>query len=126
MWVKEESDIAGVALEYFETLFKAGTCERVEECLNVVNSKITPDMQQVLSSTFCVEEVKIALFQMGPTKALEPDGMNALFYQKFWHVVGDMVVNAVLDFLNFGHMVLEINSTYIVLIPKIKPPEKNV
>ena len=124
VWVEEESDIAGVALEYFETLFKAGTCERLEECLNGVNSKITPDMQQVLSSMFCAEEVKTALFQMGPTKAPGPDGMNALFYQKFWHVVGDMVVNAVLDFLNSGHMVLEINSTYIVLIPKIKSPEK--
>ena len=118
VWVEEESDIAGVALEYFETLFKAGTCERLEECLNGVNSKITPDMQQVLSSMFCAEEVKTALFQMGPTKAPGPDGMNALFYQKFWHVVGDMVVNAVLDFLNSGHMVPEINSTYIVLIDR--------
>ena len=34
VWVEDESDIAGVALEYFETLFKAGTCERLEECLN--------------------------------------------------------------------------------------------
>ena len=50
--------------------------------------------------------------------------MNALFHQKFWHVVGDMVINAVLDFLNFGYMVPKINYTHIVLIPKIKSPEK--
>ena len=45
--------------------------------------KVTPDMQQILSSDFTTEEIKTAVFQMGPTKAPRPDGMNALFYQKF-------------------------------------------
>ena len=101
VWVEEEDDIAGVAVEYSENLFKAGTCERVEECLNTVTPKIIPDMQYVLSSTFSADEVKTALFQMGPKKAPRPDGMNALFYQKCWQVVGDMVVNAVLDFFKY-------------------------
>jgi len=61
---------------------------------------------------------------MGPTKATGPDGMNALFYQNFWHVVGDNVVTAVLDYLNSGIMSPSINHTNIVLIPKAKTPEK--
>ena len=81
-------------------------------------------MMVVLSSEFTVEEVKVALLQMGPTKAPGPDGMNALFYQKFWHIVGDDMVFAMLDFLNNDHMLLEINHSNIVLIPKVKVPKK--
>ena len=78
----------------------------------------------MLSSDFTAEEVEVALFQMGPTKAPGLDGMNALFYQKFWHVVGETITMAVLDFLNSGNMVPDINHTNIVLIPKVKNPEK--
>ena len=81
-------------------------------------------MQQTLTSNFTTNEIKAALFQMGPTKAPWPDGMDALFFQKFWHIVGTTVVNAVLDYFNFGIMSPDINHTHIVLIPKIKSPEK--
>lgn len=46
------------------------------------------------------------------------------FYQKYWHIVGDDVIAVVLDFLNSDNMILEINYTYIVLIPKVKSLEK--
>ena len=61
---------------------------------------------------------------MGPTKAPGSNGMNAHFYHKFWHVVGDDVIAAILDFLNSGNMNLDINYTHIVLIPKVKSLEK--
>ena len=117
-------EVVGVASAYFDNLFQAGTKDQMEECLNAVQSKVTDDMQEFLSSEFTAEEVKVALFQMGPTKAPGPDGMNALFYQKFWHVVGNNVVLAVLDFLNNGNMIPDINHTNIVLIPKVKNPER--
>ena len=123
-WVDEIKDIAKVAVEYFDSLFCASSCDQVVECLNTVSGKVTPDMQEILSSDFSAEEIKAAVFQMGPTKALRLDGMNALFYQKFWHVVGETIVTAVLDFLNDGIMLPAINHTNIVLIPKVKNPEK--
>ena len=62
----------------------------MEECLNAVQSKVIDDMQEFLCSEFTAEEVKVALFQMGPTKAPGPDGMNALFYQNFGMLLGIM------------------------------------
>ena len=110
-------------MDYFETIFHSGTCERMEECLNTVPQRMSADMREELSRPSTVEKVKATLFQMGPTKASGLDGMNALFYQKYWHIVGDSVVLAVLDFLNNGNMLPDINHTNIVLIPKVQNPE---
>ena len=44
---------------------------------------VTDDIWEFLSTEFTTKEVKVALFQMGPTKAPRPNGMNALFYKKF-------------------------------------------
>ena len=38
--------------------------------------------------------------------------------------MGDIVVTIVLDFLNFGNMIPDINHTNIFLIPKVKNLEK--
>ena len=122
--MEDIEDVAGVAVQYFNHLFSRGPCSRIEECLEAIPHKVISEMQQILTDEFNEDEIKAALFQMGSTKAPGPDGMNALFYQKFWHIVGDIVVSAVLEFLNDGHMMPELNHTHIVLIPKIKNPAK--
>ena len=96
----------------------------MDECLSVVPHKITVETHQTLTSEFSADEIKTALFQMIPTKAPCPDGMNALFFQKYWHIVGNNVIDTVLDFLESGHIVPGINSTNIVLILKVKSPKK--
>ena len=78
-WVEELEEVVEVATDYFNNLFSVGKADQMEECLNTVPIKVTDNMQEVLLGEFTAEEVKVALFQMGPTKALGPDGMNALF-----------------------------------------------
>ena len=124
VWVDRIEDVAEVAVQYFENLFSSGTCDRVEDCLNAVKHRLSSDMLNILSEEFSADEVKTVLFQIGPTKAPGLNGMNALFYQKFWHIVGTNITNAVLDFLNTGVMLLELNYNHTVLIPKVKSPEK--
>ena len=77
--MEEVEDIARVAVDYFDNLFSAGSCHQMEECLSTVSAKVTTDMQEMLSGDFTVDEIKEAVFQMGPTKAPGPDDDSLLF-----------------------------------------------
>ena len=81
-------------------------------------------MNHDLIKDFSAEEVRTALRQMHPTKAPELDGMSAIFYQKYWDIVGIDVTNMVLNVLNSNASLHDINDTYITLVPKVNMPSK--
>ena len=49
--------------------------------------------------------------------------MPPLFYQSYWHVIGENVTQSVISSLNSGKILESINHTFITLIPKVKNPE---
>lgn len=50
------------------------------------------------------------------------DGYLALIYKKYWHIVGEEISHYCLKVLNGRKEVEDINSTSIVLIPKVNDP----
>lgn len=50
------------------------------------------------------------------------DRIPALFYKKFWSIVGDQTTEACLQILNNGVSLDEVNNTIIHLIPKLSNP----
>lgn len=73
-----------------------------------------------------VTEAKIiqAFQGINPDKAPGPDGYNAYFFRHTWEVVGKDVIEAVKHFFKGGHMLKEINGTFLTLIPKIRGANK--
>lgn len=60
---------------------------------------------------------------MHPCKAPGPDGMHVIFYQWFWHIIGDDVYVHVSNILHGGDFSQLDNKTNIALIPKVKSPK---
>ena len=83
-------------------------------------------MNESLDWVFTKEKVVTALKQIHPTKAPGPDGMSALFYQKYWNIMGNGITNMVLNVLNNNVSVAELNKTNISLIPKTNSPKKMI
>lgn len=73
-----------------------------------------------MRNSFTFQEVKEAMFHMHPLKAPGPGGLPALFFQKYWHIVGAEVSNLVLDVLNHNRDPRSLNNTHIALILKCK------
>ena len=70
--------------------------------LNTMEPKVSPEMNEQLDSRFVAEDVRAAVFHMAPSKSPGADGMSALFYQKYWSIVGDEVTTTCFGFLNEG------------------------
>ena len=124
-WYDSIDGIAEVAVSYFKNLYTTSYPTCILEVLDTIPTKVIADMNQLLIQEFTREEVKAALKQMHPTKALSPDGMSAIFLPKYWGIVDNDVICMFLNVLNSNMSMVEINETNTTLVPKIKnPPQK--
>ena len=115
--------MSGLVNHYFHNMFTSSNPMGIDQVVNVVDRIVTADMNRWLMREFDASEVRQALFQMHPTKAPGPDGMSAIFFQTYWHIVGNDFTSAIIDFLNSSNMLSAVNFTHIVMIPKTKSPE---
>ena len=120
--VREEKELQEVATNYFLDLFSSSAGTRTAELLDHVDPIVNPAMNEMLLKDFTVEEVRGALDSFGDLKAPGLDGMPALFYKKYWDVIGGKITEEVLNVLNGGDMPEGWNETCIVLIPKVTNP----
>jgi hypothetical protein len=59
------------------------------------------------------------MFSLKNNKAPGPDGFNAGFFKRIWHIVGEDVINTVNSFFQTRRMLKEMNATTISLISKV-------
>ncbi|GMI81993.1 hypothetical protein HRI_001868600 [Hibiscus trionum] len=117
-----EQEMGQVARNYFTDLFTTkgvGDCSRI---LEGVACCIDNDMNNKLTRDFDKAEFWEAVKSMQPLKAAGEDGLGALFYQKFWHVLGNDVVEFCTSVLAGTIPMSVFNHTRIVLIPKNDSP----
>ncbi|KAA3466249.1 reverse transcriptase [Gossypium australe] len=120
--IVEDTELQEVAKNYFEKLFSSEGVADPKRILEGIDSSISPEMNEVLNSPFTADEILVALKGMGPLKVPGSDGFPALFFQKYWHIVGKEVLEFCLGVLNDGKGVVSANSTDIMLIPKTSHP----
>ncbi|XP_074346736.1 uncharacterized protein LOC141685541 [Apium graveolens] len=126
-WIQDEDGVNKIIQKFYQSLFTSSSpnVEKIEELLGAVNPIVTEEMNRKLEKDFSMKEVKNSVFSIAADKSPGPDGMNAMFYQHFWDIVGMLVSKAVLDCLNGEADLVSINGTLVTLISKVNEPRKN-
>ena len=119
-----EEGVAGILTSYYEQLFSSSNPISIEDAVTDIPNSMDAEMNQYLTTKYTRAKVERVVNQMKPFKAQGPYELPPLFFQKYWRVVGDDVVAAVLNCLQSGVIPPSINYTFITLIPKVKSPTK--
>ncbi len=111
--------IAALLFDFFRK--QLGECPCASAGINLVSLYQSPYPgfnPLELQDHFEQDEVRFAVFSSTPDKAPGPDGFPMLFFQKFWPVLKDDLMDFFSQFF-IGALNLEsLNESWICLIPK--------
>lgn len=65
---------------------------------NILTPRVTPEMNECLTSIPSDSEIMEAVLSINGAKALGPDGFSAKFYQSYWHIIRSDVIRDVKQF----------------------------
>lgn len=84
-WKEEDSEMERVATTCFEDLFQASPqhLEATDQILEATSRCISEVRNAKLMVPFTRDEIYAVVRSMHPTKAPGPNGMQAIFYQKY-------------------------------------------
>ena len=82
--------------------------------------EIGGDVATKLEDPFSIEEVFVALSNLNGDKAPGPDGFSIAFWQFSWDFVKEEIMRFFKEFHEHNKFVRSLNSTFLVLVPKIE------
>ncbi|XP_056685556.1 uncharacterized protein [Spinacia oleracea] len=124
-WKDTADEVSEAFLDYYRMLLGSTHDHRAPVLKQIVQqgSVCQDHHKNILNAPYTADEVKNALFSIPGVKAPGPDGFGSYFYKDARHIVGDEVIAAILDMLQNGKLLKEVNHTVITLIPKTKCPK---
>eukprot|EP00253_Pinus_taeda_P034134 PITA_34134 len=128
--IKEEGDIhkdfdhiKGAAFTHFQKLYSEDKDpSHYPELLENIPAVISQRRNEFLEAKVTKDEVKKALFNMDPNKALGPDGFSARFLQACWSIIEKDLFKMVQKSQNIQKIGGSTNSAFLALIPRKKVP----
>ncbi|GKV49874.1 hypothetical protein SLEP1_g56597 [Rubroshorea leprosula] len=121
--VEEVSSLKEEIAAFYENLFKEEQGER-PKLEGVCFKQVQPVDNRQLIEAFTAEEIKAAIWECDSSKAPGPDGFNFRFVKSEWEVIKEDVIDFLQEFHKNSKMVRGLNSSFIVLVPKVDNPQR--
>ncbi|KAG5580314.1 hypothetical protein H5410_050941 [Solanum commersonii] len=123
-WIQGDEHIAEAACMHFQNIF-TGEDKHIDEVpMNCIPRIVTQEQNDSLKAIPTIEELKEVVFSMNPNSAAGPDGMNGCFFQKCWSIIKHDLLAVIQAFFNGQMMPKYFSHACLVLLPKVKNPNK--
>ena len=121
-WLVDNEIIKQHATSFFSDLYTSETLAfrpyPIRGCFPILDAVLT----QGLTTPIEDNEIRQTIFSMKPLKAPGVDGLHVIFYQTQWHIIGHSFCKFIKHSFSSGSIPKEINTTLLVLIPKVDHP----
>ena len=119
-WIQGTDMVAKEIVHFYKDLFTSEPTHLPEDLDGIIQPIVTEADNELLCTIPLEEEVREVVFSMGSYKAPGPDGFSLIFFKHDWDVIGEEVVESVQAFFREGHLLRQLNHTFIRLIPKFQ------
>jgi hypothetical protein len=99
-WISDRRLIGNSFCNHFAHLFSSSGPSVSSEYIPLFDPVITDEIHQDICGLPLEQEIFEALLNIGAIKAPGANGFTALFYQTYWSIVKEMVLNCVWDFFS--------------------------
>jgi len=118
----DEQEIGQLATSYYEQLLSPTPSPLAEDITSLYPTTISDTSRCRANLPITNDDIKNALFSIPDNKSSGPDGYNALFFKKSWHLIGVDFIAAVRYFFSHNSLPRCVNATRVALVPKIENP----
>ena len=122
-WTYSPGDIENLITSHFISLY---TIESICSLSTILFPNIDTPLLHVedpLLQNITTQEIHVAINSFKPHKASNPDGFHPIFFQCFWHTLGNSICSFIRNVFTNRNIPSELNSTLLCLIPKTLKPE---
>lgn len=115
--LERKEEIINHIKEYFVSLYSKDAWER-PSLDNLEFAGIGDEKAQWLERKFEEEEVRQAIFSLAGDKAPGPNGFPMAFFQSFWVMLKDDILEFLEDFHEKGKLPKGMGASFIAFVPK--------
>jgi hypothetical protein len=117
--ITDTSLLAHHVVNYFKNVFCTNFSLQDQLLVDeVIPNLVSDSVNALLTMLPSYEEIKNAVFSLNKDSAPGPDGYGAFFYQTYWEIIHQDVVNVVLQFFTSGWIMPNFNYNTLILVPK--------
>ncbi|XP_026433075.1 uncharacterized protein LOC113330483 [Papaver somniferum] len=116
--MKSRDEIKDFIVNHYQAKFNGGDVHIDPVLFDIEHESISVAESAYMDAIPSLEEVRVAVFDLGADSAPGPDGFTGSFYRQFWEIISRDLFNAIANCWSMRKIPNGINSSFIFLIPK--------